>query len=460
MRRLTCGLFLIAIACASCLALASERMNVVLIMVDDMNNDLGCYGHPLVKSPNIDRLAARGVRFERAYCQYPVCNPSRVSMLSGLRPDTTQVYDLKTPPRSHLGQKVVFLPQYFRQQGYHTAHVGKIFHTGDDFEDPASWDVEVRETGKQPPEAAVLRSKEHNRPVKYGIEWAVLNSPDEETADGVVARRSAAMLQRLAADPKPFFLAVGFRRPHQPYAAPQKYFELYPPSKISALDEPAEHLRRIPQAAFTYSPGTPLLDGLNRQEIVAAYYASISFVDAQIGIVADALDKYKLWDSTVVVFASDHGYHLGEHGGMWHKMSLFEQSTRVPLVVIAPGAKGNGLVCGRTVELIDLYPTLVDLCKLPTVEILEGNSLRPLLEDPEATWKTAAYSQVLRGEIRGCSVRTERWRYTEWDDGRHGAELYDHQTDPRELHNLAGEVDWSEVQSQMQALLRKCGEKN
>ena len=460
MRRFIFGMILIALAWVPGATTAAERLNVVLIMVDDMNNDLGCYGHPLVQSPNIDRLAARGVHFQRAYCQYPVCNPSRVSMLSGLRPDGTQVYDLKTPPRSHLGENVVFLPQYFRQQGYHTAHVGKIFHTGDEFEDPASWDVEVRETGKHPPEAAVLRSKEHNRPVKYGIEWAVLNSPDEDTADGVVSRRSAAMLQRLAADTKPFFLAVGFRRPHQPYAAPQRYFDLYPLSKINPLDEPLDHLRRIPAAAFTYPAGTPQLDEIDRKEIVAAFYASISFVDAQIGVVLDALDEYKLWGNTVVVFASDHGYHLGEHGGMWHKMSLFEQSARVPLVVIAPGAKGNGQMCGRTVELIDVYPTLTDLCNLPTLAQLDGQSLRPLLEDPEATWKAAAYTQVLRGEIRGVSVRTERWRYTEWDEGRHGAELYDHQVDPQELRNLAGEMESHEVQAQLQMLLRKRGTKS
>ena len=216
----------------------------------------------------------------------------------------------------------------------------------------------------------------------------------------------------------------------------------------------------FPRRRSTIPPGTPQLDERERKEVVAAYYASISFVDAQIGLVADALDKLKLWDNTVVVFASDHGYHLGEHGGMWHKMSLFEHSARVPLVVIAPGAMSNGQVCGRTVELIDVYPTLVDLCKLPTVEKLEGDSLRPLLEDPEATWKAAAYTQVQRGEIRGSSVRSERWRYTEWDDGRHGTELYDHQVDPHELRNLAGEADWSEVQSQMRSLLRKRGARN
>ncbi len=448
-------LLLLALLAAPSLASpAEERPNVLFIVSDDLNNDLGCYGHKMVQSPNIDKLAARGVRFDRAYCQYPVCNPSRVSLLSGLRPDTTQVMDLKTPPRSHL-KDVVFLPQYFREQGYHTAHVGKVFHTGDAFEDPPSWDVEVRETGKSPPAGAVVRSKHFNEPIKYAIEWDVLNSPDEETADGVVARRGAAMLQRLATDKKPFFLAVGFRRPHQPYAAPQKYFDLYPPESIPAVDEPVEHLRRVPSLAFTYAPDTPNLSPQDRQEIVAAYYACVTFVDTQLGLLTTALDDVKLWDNTIVVFVSDHGYHLGEHGGLWHKMSLFEQSARVPLIIAAPNAKGNGQACGRPVELIDLYPTLVDLCGLPKVDALEGYSLRPLLEDPESKWKPAAYTQVLRGDLTGRSARTERWRYTEWDGGRHGAELYDHETDPSEHHNLAGDADWADVQLEMRGLLQK-----
>jgi uncharacterized sulfatase len=438
---------------------AAERPNVVLIAVDDMNNDLGCYGHPQVKSPNIDKLAARGVRFDRAYCQYPLCNPSRVSMLSGLRPDTTRVMDLKTPPRSHK-RDIVFLPQYFRAQGYHTAHIGKIFHTGDEYEDPPSWDVEIRETGKNPPAGTILRSEELNRPVKYGIEWDVLSSPDEETADGVVARQSAEMLERLAADTKPFFLAVGFRRPHQPYAAPQKYFDLYPSSRIPPLDEPAEHLTKIPAPAFTYPPGTPNLSQQQRREIVAAYYACISFVDAQIGLVLNALDELKLWDNTIVVFYSDHGYHLGEHGGMWHKMSLFEPSARVPLVVVAPQASGNGQPCERLVELVDVFPTLVDLCELPKQNQLEGQSLRPLLENPAAPWKNAAYTQVQRGDVMGRSVRTERWRYTEWDEGRAGAELYDHQADPQERNNLAGDSEWAAVQLQLRGVLQTSGKQN
>ena len=432
--------------------LAAGRLNVLLIAVDDMNNDLACFGHPMVKSPNIDRLAKLGVKFDRAYCQYPLCNPSRVSMLSGLRPDTTRVMDLETPPRTYL-RDVVFMPQYFRKHGYHAAQVGKIFHTGPAFEDPPSWDVEVRETGKHPPAAAVIRGKNLNRPVKYGIEWDILRSSDAETADGVVARTSSKMLKRLAADKKPFFLAVGFRRPHQPYAAPKKYFDLYPPQNIPPLDEPPDHLKRIPSLAFTYPAGTPNLSERDRQEVVSAYYACITFVDAQIGLVMQALDELDLWRNTVVVFYSDHGYHLGEHGGMWHKMSLFEQSARVPLIVVAPGEPASSHTCNRLVELVDVYPTLVDLCGLPEVKALEGQSLRPLLEDPTSAWKQAAYTQVRKGDVTGRSVRTARWRYTEWDDGRQGAELYDHDADPREYVNLAGDPKWARVQSQMRRLL-------
>jgi uncharacterized sulfatase len=445
--------FILAIAVALAAPLvAAEHPNVLVIAVDDMNNDLGCYGHPLVKSPNIDRLARRGVRFDRAYCQYPVCNPSRVSLLAGLRPDTTRVMDLETPPRTYL-EDVVFMPQYFRKLGYHAAHVGKIFHTGEAFEDPPSWDVEVRETGKHPPEGAVIRGKKLDRPRKYNMEWAELRSSDEETADGVVARTACGMLERLAAERKPFFLAVGFRRPHQPYAAPKKYFDLYPPAKIPPLNEPPEHLKRIPSAAFTYPPGTPPLAESDRQEVVAAYYACISFVDAQIGLVLDALDRLDLWGNTIVVFYSDHGYHLGEHGGMWHKMSLFEESARVPLVIVAPGAAGNGRACAGLVELVDIYPTLVELCGLPEPSGLEGRSLRPLLDDPAREGKQAAFTQARREAGMGRSVRTARWRYTEWDAGRQGAELYDHDADPREFVNLAGEPKWADVQAQMRRLL-------
>ena len=436
------------------LAAAADKLNVLLIAVDDMNNDLGCYGHPQVKSPAIDALAARGVRFDRAYCQYPVCNPSRVSMLSGRRPDTTRIYDLQTPPRTHL-KDVVFLPQYFRQHGYYTAHIGKIFHTGDAFEDPPSWDHEVRETGKHPPAEAVIREQRLERPQKYSVEWNILRSTDEQTADGVVAQQADELLERVSQDGKPFFVAVGFRRPHAPYAAPKKYFDLYPVDSIPPLDESPEHLQHIPTSAFTYPAGTSPITARERAAGVAAYWACITFVDAQIGKVLATVDRLNLWKNTVVVFYSDHGYHLGEHGGMWHKMSVFEESARVPLIIAAPGITGKGKPSPRLVELVDIYPTLVDLCGLPTPAGLEGQSLRPLLDNPDSPWTDAAYTQVLRGEVVGRSLRTSRWRYTEWDGGANGRELYDHDADPKEQRNLADDPQHEATRKELGMKLRE-----
>ena len=448
-------LILLAMACAILpwSMVQAAKFNVLFIAVDDLNNNLGCYGHPQVKSPHIDRLAARGVRFDRAYCQYPLCNPSRVSLLSGRRPDTTGIMDLQTPPRTHL-HDVVFLPQYFRQQGYYTAHVGKIFHTGPEFEDPASWDHEIRETGKHPPEDKILRGKRVERPNKNSLDWAELKSSDAETADGVVAAQASEMLRERARAGTPFFLGVGFRRPHSPYAAPRKYFELYPTASIPPLAEPAEHVRAIPASALTIPADTPPLSDDLRREITSAYWACITFVDAQIGMVLDALDEAGLAKNTVVVLYGDHGYHLGEHGGLLHKMTLFEESARVPLVVFTPGAEGNGQACQRLVEFVDIYPTLVDLCGLPSAEGLEGKSLRPLLDNPRASWTDAAFTQVIHGGVMGRSVRTSRWRYTEWDEGRAGRELYDHDADPHEYINLAEDPKSSATVAELKQLLR------
>lgn len=434
-----------------------KKLNVIFVVADDLNNDLGCYAHPLVKSPNIDRLASRGVRFDRAYNQYPLCNPSRVSFLSGRRPDTTGIIDLPTPTRTYL-KDTVFLPQYFRRQGYRTMKVGKIFHTGEGFEDPASWDVDLRETqeAKNPPESQVVRQNKKLRTV-------VLNSPDEETSDGRVARKSIELMEKAVRDGQPFFLGTGFRRPHAPYIAPQKYFDLYSPARIDLPQEPPEHLKNIPALAFTYRPGELKFSPDDWRELRAAYYASISFMDAQLGLILDAVDRLKLWDDTAVVFFSDHGYHLGEHGGLWHKSTLFEESARVPLIVAAPGKKANA-ASPRVVELVDLYQTLTELCALPAASGLEGASLVPLLDDPTRKWDRAAYTEVSRGgdgptgklgpSPMGRSVRTERWRYTEWDFGKAGIELYDYENDAREYRNLAGDPKHAKTVEQLRAMLR------
>ncbi len=431
-----------------------QRLNVLVIMADDLRNDLGCYGHHLVKSPNIDRLAARGVRFDRAYCQYPVCNASRASFLSGKRVSTTRIIDNATPPRTFL-KDAIFLPQHFRQHGYRAIKLGKIFHTGSDFEDPASWDLDERETreAKNPPNEQILsRGGAENEVIVLGVQ-------DEETYDGKLARRAAAALEKAQEAGHPFFMAVGFRRPHTPYIAPKRYFDMYPPERIRVESEPAEHLQKIPRAALTYNPTTD--HAQPGPEDIAAYYASVTFMDAQVGVVLEAVDRLHLWDATVVVFLSDHGYHLGEHGGLWHKMTLFEQSARVPLVVVAPGRKA-GAASPRLVELVDLYPTLAELCGLPVPEDLEGTSLVPLLDEPERAWKKAAFTEVSRAFRRslsepldltrmGHSVRTERYRYTEWFDG--SVELYDYEHDARELENLADDPTQGDLRRELEQLL-------
>jgi uncharacterized sulfatase len=445
-------------------ALAAERRNVLFIVADDMNTALGCYGDRTVRSPNIDRLAQHGVLFERAYCQYPLCQPSRTSFLSGRRPETTKVYTLQTPTRKFLGD-TVFMPEYFRHQGYYTAHVGKVYHTGgDEFEDVRSWDEEFREYGKTPPPEAILRAGKEPGPKGHTFEWDMLKTRDEDTPDGFVARKSVELLEKAVKQGKPFFLGVGFRRPHAPYAAPQKYFDLYPPGQMPMPAGNSEDYARLLPAAINHeAPDQPIPAKVVREHI-AAYYACNTFVDTQVGIVLDAVARLNLWDNTNIVFIGDNGYHLGDHGGLWHKSSLFEQAAHIPLIAYAPGRKGAGQRSSRLVELVDLYPTLTELCSLKPPGGLEGTSFVPLLDDPRRPWKKAAFSTMGRGKDRseaardieflGHSVRTDQWRYTEWNQGKDGVELYQDAKDPLELHNLAGQPEYAKIQAEMKATLQ------
>jgi uncharacterized sulfatase len=404
------------------------------------------------------------MRFDRAYCQNPVCNPSRVSFLSGLRPDRTGVYTLVTHTREYLGDWVM-LPEYFRKNGYFTAQIGKIYHTDDGFEDPRSWDVEIREFGKRPDSSEIIKWDEPGGAGQHTNDWSMLKTPDEKTPDGIVARRAVEIMKTAAKDERPFFLGVGFRRPHAPYAAPKKYFDLYQLESLTLPDAgPEESVASLLPASVNYPPRSRELTERERRELVAAYYACISFVDAQVKVVLDAVTELGLWDNTVIVLLGDHGYHLGEHGGLWHKMSLFEESARVPLVIYAPGMKAAGQRCERLVELIDLYPTLVSLSGLPYRSGLDGIDLRPVLDDPSRPTKDAAYTMTTRGDspaqdhskvmsYQGRSVRADRWRYTEWDGGKRGMELYDHENDPHEWRNLANVPEYAETVEQMKQLL-------
>ncbi len=450
-------LLLLPASCAD-RATASRKAppDILFIVSDDLNSGLGAYGHPLVRTPNIDRLAARGVRFDRAYCQYPLCNPSRSSFMTGRRPDTTGVVENQTNFRKALPD-ALSSPQFFRKQGYAAVRIGKIFHYGvpaqigtDGVDDPASWDRVINPRGREKDdEAKVINYTPANKNIGGALTWYHSDGPDEEHTDGKIATEAIRILNEKR--DRPLFLAVGFFRPHVPCVAPPAWFEMYPMEKIAA---PREHADKVPPAALSVKPPHYGVAPEDQRRMIRSYYASVSYMDAQLGRLLEGLERSGRAENTIVVFFGDHGWLLGEHG-QWQKMSLFEESARVPLVVYAPGAKGNGKACGRTVELLDLYPTLADLAGFELPAGLEGRSLRPLLADPRAAWDKAAHTQVKRGAIMGRSVRTERWRYTEWDDGRAGAELYDHDADPGEHANLAGDPRHVEAIAGLKALLAK-----
>ncbi len=450
---------------------SAAKLNVLYIVSDDLNNTLGCYGDPLVKSPNIDRLAKKGVRFDRAYCQFPLCNPSRASFLTGLRPDHTRVYENATQFRKNIPE-VVTMPQTFQKAGYFVARVGKLYHYGvplqigtSGLDDEPSWMKFVNPRGRDRDDEPKIFSLV---PGQFGgvLSWLAAEGADADQTDGIGAAEAIKLLE--ANKDKPFFLAVGFYRPHTPYVAPKKYFDMYPLDKVPLAKVAENHKDGVPAPAFgsAKKEQETLTDQL-RREARQAYHASTTFMDAQVGRVLDALERLNLADRTIVVFHSDHGYHLGEHG-LWQKMSLWEESARVPMIVYDPRAKGNGRSSARTVELIDLHPTLADLAGIAAPENLDGKSLRPLLDNPAAAWTKPAYTQVTRGTptatgettkkgqrvVMGRTVRTERWRFTEWDEGKLGSQLYDHQNDPQEQSNLANDPKHATVVAEMRRLLR------
>jgi iduronate 2-sulfatase len=439
---------------------ASPRLNVLFIATDDMNCDLACYGQPLVKTPNLDRLAARGTRFDRAYCQFPLCSPSRTSLLTGLRPDTTQVFDLKKHFRTVLPD-VITLPQLFRTNGYFAARVGKIYHYGvpgdigtSGLDDPASWEKVVNPRGRDKTEEGQLTNYTPQRGLGSSLSFLKAEGTDEEQTDGIGATEAIKLLE--AHQDQPFFIACGFYRPHCPYVSPKKYFERIPFEPVRMPEISSDFPLSVPKPSLASTTPWPWfgVTEMQAREAKQAYWAAISFVDAQVGRLLDALDRLKLADKTIVVFWSDNGYHVGELG-LWMKQSLYENSARVPVIVAAPAQKTKGQGSSRTVELLDLYPTLADLCGLAPRHKLAGQSLRPLLDDPKAAWDKPAFTQVWRGSFSGHSVRTERWRYTEWDDGTRGVQLYDYQTDPEEKHNLAGDPQHAQKMAELKVLVQK-----
>ncbi len=468
----------LAIGSANTRADPPRKMNVLFIVSDDLtNNALGCYGGPRA-TPNIDALAQRGVQFDRAYCQFPLCNPSRSSFLTGLRPDSLRVYENSTQFRQNVPD-ARSLPQSFRKAGYTVARVGKLFHYGvpgqigtEGLDDPRSWERTVNPRGRDKDDEDLIFTLTPKMPGsgRFGatLSWLAADGDDTEQTDGKIAAATARLLRAYA--DRPFFLACGFFRPHTPYVAPKHYFGLHPVDKINPPVVPADERKRVPALAFASAKKEQdkMTDDLRRQAI-QAYRASASFMDAQVGVVLRALNELGLADKTIVVFLSDHGYHLGEHG-LWQKMSLFENSARVPLIIYDPRNQGSGRRCSRTVELVDLHATLADLCGLE-IPKTDGTSLKPLLDNPSRLWDRPAFTQVSRGTptttgkatgrvpwFMGRSVRTERYRYTEWDDGKKGTQLYDYAADPEETTNLAADPKFATLTSQLSKLINKDGE--
>lgn len=440
-----------------------NRPNVLLIVSDDLNTRLGCYGAAEAKTPNLDRLAARGLRFDRAYCNYPVCNVSRTSFLSGRYPEVTGVLNNAMNPRLRLGEGFQFLPEYFRAHGYATAGCGKIAHGT--FSGAVKWDYYSEpQTGGEEDDArpatkqkgakkAAKKSKSAPAPSSgpdVPFPWQMTNNRDEEEPDGQVARR---LLRFFSANPgKPFFIAAGFHKPHVPHTAPRKYFDLHDPAKMPTPPEPPGHERDIPDIAWApRSERSLTLD--QRRAIIQHYYAATSFMDAQVGVLLAEMDRLELWDSTLVVFMSDHGWHLGEHGGFYAKMSLMDESARAPFIVAGRGVP-RGVVTRSLLEYVDLFPTLVDIAGLPMPSGLQGVSQAPVLRDPAVAVRESAYTIVLRGGNRtGRALHTAGHTLLQWPDG--GRQLYDAVTDPREYANLAASPAHAATLRSMEAALAR-----
>lgn len=412
---------------------ADEPFNVLFIAVDDLRPMLGCYGHTEMHTPNIDRIANRGTLFNRAYCQFPVCNPSRVSVLTGLRPNTTGVNDNPTDFRKVL-PNVVTIPQHFKSYGYHTRSVGKVAHGDAAWDDDLSWS------------APIWREPWRYLDKTKNPSWKALDVADDELEDGRIANATVDVLTEIK--DKNFFLAVGFNRPHLPFYAPRKYFDLYStqdfsPPIDSKLPENAPPIAENPKGMRAYQdiPHYPPFSEEKTLELTLAYAANVSYIDALIGQILDHLELLNLSDNTVILFWGDHGFHLGEHG-LWRKNTLFEDSARSPLIVSIPSQTHKGVTTDSLVELVDIFPTLCDTCQLPIPSELEGTTMVPVIEEPTITWKNAAFSQLTRfyssSSVDGYSMRTDQYRYTEWGINKeNGVELYDYIADPNESVNIA-----------------------
>ena len=453
----------------------APRLNVLFFISDDCRTELSCYASPLAKTPNLDALAATGVRFERAYCQFPLCNPSRVSMLTGRHPTTTGVLGNRTDFRAAHPDWIT-LPQWFKQKGWASLRTGKIFHGGID--DAASWTegVEPRATrgegAQRTADPDELRSAQ-NRPKKSGDatltqaqrsdRWLVLEGNGESHGDHRTADRAIEFLRTHRE--KPFFLGCGFVKPHSPPTAPKKFYDLFDVDKIPLPPDFAPRPtvpEGFPKAAIRLK-NADLFIGRDAspqeaREMIGAYLASIAWMDWNVGRVLAELDRLGLREKTIIVFWGDHGYQLGEKG-KWSKAgSLFEPGDRVPFIIAAPHVKGNRQACVRVVQAVDFFPTLAELCGLPLPPGLEGRSLVPLLNNPQAAWSHPAYTVWSEDgrTLHGIAVRTEQWRYAEFgDNGKNGAMLFDESADRHEMKNVADDPAYAEARTKLAAWVKE-----
>ena len=484
----------------------AQKKNVLFIAVDDLKPLLGCYGVSEIKSPNIDRLAKTGTVFLNNHCQQAVCSPSRASLMFGLRPDKTKVWDLKTPVRTATKNDKT-IAQQFKENGYEAVAFGKIFHISmaDKGHDSLSWSISYKkvnvsdypeETGEpfgghfQNPELKKRMTAFYQKQIREGIKpgkargktlakmkvsTEMLDIPDEAYLDGQIANNAVKMIDRLANKEKPFFIAVGFKKPHLPFVAPKKYWDLYDRKKIE-LSTWQKKPEGAPDFAMhswgelkSYSDIKPnilpsgILNNTKQRELIHGYMAAVSYTDAQIGKLLDELDKQGVTNNTIIVLWGDHGWHLGDHG-IWCKHSNFEQATHSPLIFSAPGTK-QGNKNSSPVEFVDIFPTLCDLAGISTPDNLDGASLKPILTGEVSKVKDFAISQYPRGNRMGYSLRNERYRYTAWFEinFRKGEkatsgnliaeELYDYKTDYNETVNHAEEKSYAKIKKDLSAEL-------
>lgn len=435
------------------LSVMAQKKNVLFIIADDLNCYMGSYGHYAAKTPNLDKLAKNGLQFDNAFCNYPLCGPSRASMMTGLYPDQSGNYSLKNLVRDYVPD-VVTMSQAFINQGYEAARVGKIYHysnPGDigkeGHDDPASWTHRVFPKGVDKAEEArdeIFSLKKGS----YGatLSWLASEAKDEEHTDGMVATESIKLLEQYAKDDKPFFLGVGFYKPHTPFVAPKKYFDLYDKKDLKIPTTPEGYMNTLPEPVkhvLTHHAEDQNLDEETIKSAIQAYLACVSFMDAQVGRVLDALKKTGLDKNTIVVFTSDHGFHVGEHA-YYHKNTLFEVCAQIPLIVSAPDMKkAKGKQTKSIVEMIDLYPTLCDWAGVSYPEYVAGKSMVKILENPKNKTRKSALTQVGN---KGYTIRTKDYRYSRWKQGGEGmTEFYDRKKDPHELNNLAGDSKYQDI---------------